>query len=88
MGSQRVGHSLATEHTQKSLMGFPGGSVVKNLPAKAGDTGDVDSIPGLGRSPGEKNDNPLQYYCLGNPMDRRALWATVHRVTKESDINK
>ena len=46
-------------------MGFPGGSVVKNPPANAGDTG---LIPGLGRSPGEENGNPLQYSCLGNPM--------------------
>ena len=46
---------------------FSGGSVVKNLPANAEDTG---LIPGLGRSPGEGNDNPLQYSCLGNPMDR------------------
>ena len=63
-------------------MGFPGGSGVKNLPAKAGD---VDSIPGLGRSPGEGKDNPLQDSCLGNPMDRGASWATVHRVAKEWD---
>jgi len=48
---------------------FTGGSVVKNLLASAGDTG---SIPGLGRSPGEGNGNPLQYSCLENPMDRRA----------------
>ena len=47
-------------------MGFPGGSVVKNLPANAGDPG---LIFGLGRSPGEGNDNPLQYCCLENPMD-------------------
>ena len=56
----------------------PGGPVVKNLPANAGDPGEWDSIPGWGRSPGEGNDNPLQYSCLGNPMDRRAWWATVH----------
>ena len=56
-------------------LGFPGGSVVKNLPANAGDSG---SIPGLGKSPGKGNGNPLQYSCLGNPMDRRAWWATVH----------
>ena len=60
-------------------MGFPGGSVVKNLPANAGDTG---SIPGLGRSPGEENCNPLQYSCRENPMDRGAWWAIVHGVTK------
>ena len=49
--------------------GFPGGSVVKNLPANAGD---MSSIPGLGRSPGERIGNPLQYSCLANPMDRGA----------------
>ena len=48
-------------------MGVLGGSVVKNLLANAGDVG---LIPGLGRSPGERNGNPLQYSCLGNPMDR------------------
>ena len=63
-------------------MGFPGGLVVKNPLAKAGDTG---STPGLGRSPGEGNGNPLQYSCLGNPMDRGACWATVRGITKESD---
>ena len=54
-------------------MDFPSGSVVKNLPANAGDAG---SISGLGRSPGGGNDNPLQYSCLGNPMDRGAWQAT------------
>ena len=56
---------------------------MKNPPANAGD---MDSIPGLGRFPGGGNGNPLQYSCLKNPMDRGAWWATVHRVTKESDI--
>ena len=60
-------------------MGLPGGSVVKNLPASAGDVG---SIPGLGRSPGEGNSNPLQYSCLGNPTDRGAWQATVHGVAE------
>ena len=50
-----------------ALMGFPGGSMVKNPPANAGDMG---SIPGSGISPGGGNGNPLQYSCLGNPMDR------------------
>ena len=59
--------------------GFSGGSVIKNPPAEAEGT---SLIPGLGRSPGEGNGNPLQYSCLGNPMDRGAWWATVHRVTK------
>ena len=59
-----------------------GGSVVKNTPANAGDTG---SIPGSGRSLGEGNSNPLQYSCLGNTMDRGAWQATtVHGVTKQS----
>ena len=51
--------------------------VVKNLPANAGDIGDTDSIPGLGRSPGGGNGNILQYSCLENSMDRGAWWATV-----------
>ena len=63
-------------------MGFPGGSAEKNLPTNAGVTG---SIPGLGRSPGGGNGNPLQYSCLENLMDREAWWATVLGVTKESD---
>ena len=62
-------------------MGFPGGSVVKNLPANSGDGG---SIPGPERSLGEGNDSPLQYSCLGNPMDREDGRATVHGATKES----
>ena len=62
---------------------FPGGSVVKNLPANTGDTG---SIPGLRRSPSEGNGNPLQYSCLGNFMVRGAWRATVHGVAKESDM--
>ena len=60
-------------------MGFPGGSMVKNPPANAGDLG---SIPQSGRSPGEENGNPLQYFCLGNPMDREAWQAIVHEVTR------
>ena len=56
--------------------------VVKNLPANAGDARDTGSIPGLGRSPGEGNGNPLRYSCLENPMDRRAWWAVIHGVAK------
>jgi len=52
--------------------------MVKNLPANTGDPG---SIPGLGRSPGEGNGNPLQYFCLENSMNREAWWVTVHGVT-------
>ena len=61
---------------------FPGGPVTKNLPANAGDTEDMGSIPGSGRTPGEGNDTLLQYSCLENSMDRGAWWATVHGVTK------
>ena len=61
--------------------------VVKNLLANAGDSGDVNLIPGLGRSPGEGNGNPLQYSCLENPMDRGAWQATVHGVQRvEHDL--
>ena len=59
-----------------------GSSMVKNPPANAGDAG---SIPGLGRSPGKGNGNPLQYSCLENPIDRGAWWAAVHGVAKELD---
>ena len=59
--------------------------MVKNLFANAGDAG---SIPGLGRSPGVGNGNPLQYSCLENPMDRGAWQATVHGVSKESDMTE
>ena len=62
--------------------GFPSASAVKNLPANAGDTGNVSSIPASGRSPGGGNDNPLQYSCLGNSMDRGDWWATVHVFTE------
>ena len=55
---------------------------VHNSPANAGDAG---SIPEVGRLPGEEKGNPLQYSCLGNPMDREAWWATVHGVSKELD---
>ena len=61
---------------------FPGGKVLKNPPANAGGTRDMGSIPGLGRSPGEGNGNPLQCSCLENFMDREVWQATVHGVTK------
>ena len=56
--------------------------VVKNLPANAREVRDVGLISVSGRSPGRGYDNPLQYSCLENPMDRRAWWATAHRVSK------
>ena len=58
---------------------FPGGSEVK---ASASNAGDLGSIPGSGRSPGEGNGNPLQYSCLEKPMDGEAWYATVHGVAK------
>ena len=61
---------------------------VKKLPANAGDTGDMGSIPGPGRSPGGGHGNPFQYSYLENPMNRGALWATVHRITKKSDMTE
>ena len=63
-------------------MGYPGGSVVKNPPASAGDTGDMGSIPGLARSLGVGNGKLLQYSCLENSLDRGAWWVAVHGVTK------
>ena len=63
--------------------GFLGGSGVKNLPANAGDARDVGLIPESGRSSGGRNGYTLQHPCLGNPMDRGALWAIVLGVTEE-----
>ena len=56
--------------------------MVNNLPANTSDVGDLDMIPGLGRSPGKGNGNLLQYSCLENPMDGGIWWATNHGVTK------
>ena len=64
------------------LLGVPGGSVVKNSPVNAGDTG---SVSGSGRPPGEGNGNPLQYYCLGNPSDTGVWQVIVHGDEKELD---
>ena len=61
---------------------IPGGTVVKNPPANAGDARKTGSIPGLGRSSEVQNGNLLQYSCLENSMDRGAWWATVYGVTK------
>ena len=80
-----VTESDTTELNWYTSVGFPGGSVVKNLPASAGNSG---SIPRSGRSPGEGNGNPLQYSCMENPIDRGAWQATVHGVAKESDTTQ
>ena len=77
--SPRLPGSIKVLNDLPPIPGFPGGSVVKNPPASAGDSG---SITRLGRSPGEGNGNPLQYSRLGNPMDRGAWQATVHGATK------
>ena len=66
----------------RSVVGFPGGSVVKNLPASVGHSRDMGLICGLGKSPGVGNDSPLQYSCLENSMDRGAWRAAVHGVAK------
>ena len=68
-------------------MGFSGGAVVKNPPANAGDSGDRNSIPGSGRSPGGGNGNPLQYSCLENSMDGGTWWPPVRGVA-ELDTTK
>ena len=73
---------MIRKYVQILLPGFPGGSVGKESACNAGDTGDVCSISGSGRSPGEGHGNPLQYSCLENPMDRGGWWATVHEVAK------
>ena len=62
--------------------GFPGGSVLRNLPANAGDVG---LIPGSGRSSGAGNGNPFWNSCLGNAMDRGAWWVVVHEVAKSQN---
>ena len=69
-------------------MGFPGGSVVKNPPANAGDMRDAGWIPVLGRSPGGRQGNPLQYFCLENPMDRMSLAGYSPSGHRESDMTE
>ena len=74
-----VPDTAGTRLPLRRFRGFPGGAVVKNSPANAGDVG---LISGLGRCPGEGNGNLLQYSCLENSMDRGAWWAMVHEVNK------
>ena len=71
----KKGHTINVQASQVAL-------VVKNLLVNAGDVRDAGSIPGSGRSPKGGHSNPLQYFCLENPMDRGAWWATVHGVAK------
>ena len=66
-----------------TFVGFPAGSDSKESACIAGDPG---SVPGSGRSPGERNGNPLQYSCLENPMDREGWQVTIHRVAKSQTL--
>ncbi|XP_055446299.1 uncharacterized protein LOC129659174 isoform X5 [Bubalus kerabau] len=75
------GYSLQYSCLITSWIEEPGGSVEKNLPDNVQDTGDAGSVPGLRRSPGGRNNNPIQYSYLGNPMDW-SLWAKVHGVSQ------
>ena len=75
-------HEIGTHYSEQR--GFPGGSDGK---ASAYNAGDLGSIPGSGRSPGEGNGTPFQYSCLENPMDQGAWWATVHGAA-ESDTTE
>ena len=83
LGTSPHGHYMELVN----LLGFPGGkeSAGKETACNAGDLG---LIPGLGRSPGEGNSYPLQYSCLGNPVDREAWWATVHRVVSVQSLGR
>jgi len=63
-------------------MGFPNGTEVNNLPFNVEEARDSRSVPGMGRSPGEGSNCPLQYSCLEKSMDRRALWVTLHGTAK------
>ena len=74
---------LSKKQMYVKMWGFPHSSVGKESACNAGDPG---SIPGLGRVPGDGNGNPLQYSCLGSPMDRGAWWATVHGVSSLGHI--
>ena len=76
--------AVLTRFKGNIMLGVPGGSDGKE---SACSTGDPSSIPWLGRSPGKGNRKPLRYSCLGNPMDRGAWWATVHRIA-ESDTTE
>ena len=83
MGSQRVGHDWVTElELTDHCKSFPGGSVVKNPPANAGDMG---SLPGPRRAPGKGKGSGLQYSCLGNPTDSGAWHTAVHGAARELD---
>ena len=77
-----LGHWSKLHRYLNWVLGFLVAQRLKRLLASACNGGDLDSIPGSGRSPGEGNGNPLQYSCLENPMDRGAWWAAVYGVPK------
>ena len=80
---KRIAHCpVQRNYAVKALLGFPGGSAVKEFACNAGATGDVHLIPGFGRSTGGEHGNPLQYSCWENLMDGGTWWAVVHKVTK------
>ena len=79
---QRLKDLIIPNGDKAQPLGFPGGS---DSTESACSAGDLSSIPGSGRSPGEWNGNPLQYSCLGNPMDRGVWWATIQEVTKRTE---
>ena len=80
--SPRLFLSYAPQLSRGQYPGFPGGTMVENPPANAGDATDVGPITGLASSPGGGHGNPLQYSCLRNPMDRGTWQATDHGVAK------
>ena len=82
MGTAQLNYCFSEMSITILSLAFLGGAAVKNLPANAEDTRNVGLIPGLGRSRGVGNGNPLQYSCLENSMDRGAWWPTVHGVAK------
>ena len=88
--NQRAPYSKTYTFITQGYRGFPHGIGVKNPPANAGDSKNPreGSISWSGRSPEGGNGNQLQYSCLENPMNRGAWWATIHRVTKESDTTE
>ena len=85
-GSHNILSHPSFESSLCVFEGFPGGSEGKESACNAEDTGDASSVPGLRRSPGEGQGNPVQYTCLENPTDRRACRATVHRVAESDTI--
>ena len=84
---QNIGSGYPTVNEVVNFIdGFPDGPMGKECICKVGNTGDSGFIPGSGRSPGIENNNPLHYFCLKNPMDKGAWWATVQCITKSQAL--